>query len=56
MIKAIYKYYLRFPPLARTAINFSLSGLINYAGIDYRHDPEHLLLECDEVLNKKIFV
>lgn len=54
MIKAICNYYLRFPPIARKAINLSLSGLMSYAGIDYNHDPEHLLLECDQLINNVI--
>lgn len=57
MIKAICKYYLLFPPIARKAINFSLSGLMTYAGVDYYHsDPSAVLLECDEVINKTLFV
>lgn len=56
MIKAIYKYYLRFPPIARTAINFSIAGFMNGMGVDYYHShPEHVLLDCDHI-TKKLFV
>lgn len=57
MIKAICKYYLMFPPIARKAINVSLSGFMTYAGVDYYHsDPSHVLLECDEVINKTLCI
>lgn len=49
MIKFICKTYLRFPPIVHRSINFSLFGLMNYAGIDY--NPPcigTLLLEVDE--------
>lgn len=54
MIKAICKYYLQFPPIARTAINFSLNGLMGYAGVDYYHSAaEDILIECNTLLNPK---
>lgn len=57
MIKAICKYYLMFPPIARKAINVSLSGFMTYAGVDYYHsDPSAVLLECDEVINKTLCI
>ena len=57
MVRTICKYYLRFPPIARTAINFSLTGFINYAGIDYSYPgTETILLECDDMISKKLFV
>lgn len=56
MIKAICKYYLRFPPLARNAINISLRGAMSCVGVEYYAPvPEHILLDCDSVLNKKLF-
>lgn len=56
MLKVICKYYLKFPPLARTAISFSLGGFMGGIGVDYYHpNPENILLGCNEVLNKKIF-
>lgn len=56
MIRVICKYYLRFPPLARTAIELSFQGAISCVGIDYyRATPEHLLMDCDILLSKKIF-
>ena len=55
MIKFAYKYYLRFPPFARGAINLSIGGFMGYVGIDYYPNPENILLGCDDVLNKKIF-
>lgn len=56
MIRAICKYYLRFPPLARTAIELSFQGAISCVGIDYYGaTPEHLLMDCDILLSKKIF-
>lgn len=56
MIKFAYKYYLKFPPIARQAINFSISGFLSGITIDfYSPDAENILLGCDEVLNKKIF-
>lgn len=54
MIKAICKYYLQFPPIARTAINFSLNGFMGYAGVDYYHaSSENILIEFDILLNSK---
>lgn len=56
MIKFAYKYYLRFPPIAKRAINFSITGFMNGLMIDYYHgDVENILIGCDDVLNKRIF-
>lgn len=57
MIKAITKYYLKFPPILRSTVNLSLNGLMSYAGVDYFNSaPEHILLKCNEIVNKKLFV
>ena len=57
MIKTIAKYYLKFPPLMRSTIKFSLNGLMMYAGVDYFHsDPSDVLLECGEVINQTLFI
>lgn len=54
MIKILCKYYLKFPPIARTAIDFSCKGLMSYSGMDfYQPSPEHILLICDVFLNFK---
>jgi len=56
MIKFAYKYYLRFPPIARHAIDLSINGFMSYVMVDYYHgSAENILLGCDDVLNKKIF-
>ena len=57
MIKAITLCYLKFPPLARNTIHFSLNGIMSYAGVDwFQSAPEDILLGCDEIVNKKLFV
>lgn len=57
MIKAAYRYYLLFPPFARNAINISIAGFINGLGVDYYHsNPEQVLLDCNELINKKLFI
>lgn len=56
MVKAIYKYYLKFPPVARRAINLSLSGFMNGMGIDYYvANTEDILFDCDDMFNKTLF-
>lgn len=56
MIKLIAKYYLKFPPLARKAVDFSLLGFVNYAGVDfYQPSAENILLGADDAA-KKLFV
>lgn len=56
MIKFAYKYYLKFPPFARTAISVSLGGIMGGIGIDYfQPNPENILIGCDDMINKKIF-
>lgn len=56
MIKVICKYYLKFPPLARKAVNYSISTIVSGIGVDYfSHNTENLLIECD-VITKKMFV
>lgn len=55
MIKAIYKYYLKFPPMAHTAIDVSLSCLMGGIGVDYYHcQPRNILGDC--IINKKLFI
>lgn len=55
MIKAICKYYLKFPPIARKAINLSVLGFMNGMGVDYcPTDAENILLECDELINNNL--
>lgn len=57
MIKAAYKCYLLFPPFARQAINISIASFVNGLGVDYYHsDPEHVLLDCNQLINKKLFI
>lgn len=57
MIKFISKYYLKFPPLARNAINVSIGGLFGCAGVDYyQPTTENILMGADELLRKKLFV
>lgn len=54
MIKLISKYYLRFPPMARTAVNLSITGLFGYVGVDFHNhlNDSTILLACDEATNK----
>lgn len=53
MIKAICKYYLLFPPLARNAISMSLRGAMTAVGVEYYYPaPEHILLDCDHFTKK----
>lgn len=55
MIGIAQKYYLRFPPMARKAINFSIAGFMNSIGVDYYHsDTENILIGCT-MINKNIF-
>lgn len=56
MIKAIYKYYLRFPPIAHEAIDTSLAIIIGSIGVDHYHSrSSDILAECT-ILNKKLFL
>lgn len=53
MIKIISKYYTKFPPIMRNAIDISLTGIMNCIGVDYfQPSAENILLGCDEVTNK----
>jgi len=55
-MRNICKYYLMFPPLARTAIDLSFKSMMGYAGIDYfTSSPEDVILGIDETINKKLF-
>lgn len=55
MIKFAYKIYLRFPPLARTAVDLSLGALMGSITIDYSPQSENILIGADEIINKKLF-
>lgn len=55
MIKAAYKYYLKFPPVIRQAVDFSISGMFGYAGVDYSPTSENILLGAND-FSKKLFV
>lgn len=54
MIRFVYKTYLKFPPIARTAMDLSLGALMGGIGIDYSPTPENILLGAEE-MNKKLF-
>ncbi len=57
MIKFISKYYLKFPPLVRRGINFSLKGYFSYVGIDYlEHISDENILHSLDELNENLFV
>lgn len=56
MIRIVCRYYLKFPPIARKAINLSISSMMNGFNVDYYHsDIENVLIECDQVINQKLF-
>lgn len=51
----MYKYYLRFPPVAHAAIDASLACLIGGIGADYYHSrSSDVLGDC--IINKKLFI
>lgn len=55
MIKFVYKYYLKFPPFARQALDISIVAFMNGINVDYYHsDVENVLLDCDHFINEKI--
>lgn len=56
MIKAIYKYYLKFPPIAHTAIDVSLACIIGGMGADFYHSRSSDILAEVTTLNKKLFL
>lgn len=57
MIKMITRFYFKFPPLARNAINVSLNGIFSCAGVEYYNPvPEQILLGCDEMINKTLCI
>lgn len=54
MINFVYKYYLRFPPLSRSVIDFSILAFMNGMMVDYYHSNiENVLMDFDEKIKIK---
>lgn len=54
MIKVVYKYYLKFPPIIRKTIDFSILGFMNGLMVEYYHsDVENVLMDFDDLIKIK---
>lgn len=55
MVRIAYKYYLKFPPIIRKSIDFSILGFMNGMMVEYyAPEVENILIGCDEFINDKI--
>jgi len=55
MVKIAYKYYLKFPPIIRTSIDYSILGLMNGMMVEYYTSKvDNIFMGCDDIINKGI--
>lgn len=54
MVNLVFKYYVKFPPIARKAINFSIASVMSGLNVDYYHsEVEAVLLDCHDIIKFK---
>lgn len=51
MIKVVYKYYLKFPPIARKVVDFSIYSFMSGMMVEHYHsNVEDVLMDCNELI------
>lgn len=55
MIKFVYKYYMKFPPMARKVVDFSIYSFMSGLMVDHYHsNVEDVLIDCDKFINQNL--
>lgn len=54
MIKVVYRYYLKFPPMARKVVDFSIYSFMSGLTVDHYHsNVEDVLMDFEQMLKNK---